>query len=107
MAEPVDKTLETLKKKYSVDSIGKNKSKTSRFDKTKLKTYALIAVLIVVFVMLAYYSYSRFVTQRITEPMYEKKDDIKVKNFDLRQTVNKLNAIQDKILRRLSDSVGI
>jgi hypothetical protein len=72
-----------------------------------LYSYVFMGVLAVVLIMLLYYAYNRFVENSINEPFTEgteQERDDPVDDFNLREAIKELQAIQKRVLSTLSET---
>ncbi len=83
---------------------------TSTYDKSKISTYIVYAVLSIVLIVLIYFAYSKF--QENAKGDDNCKDDSKggsalVADYNLRDEISDINKKQSTIMKRLSSDTGL
>jgi len=80
-------------------------------EKSKLTTYILYGVCIIGLIVILYIAYSRFISNSECdddEPKKIKKEkDEPVSDYNLYEAIDELKAIQQNVLRNISDDVNI
>jgi len=99
-----DKSDATIDNK--LNNLDKNAENNESDSNSKYKM-VFTGILILVLIALLYYSYNRFVTNKITEPMtkgVEQERDDPVIDFNLREAIKELQNIQKNVLSTLSEA---
>ena len=115
MTDTVQKSTEvpnTPSETKIADKTAENKdpSKDEVTQSTSTYNYIFIGVLSVVLILLLYYAYSRFVENSVEEPFTkepaQERDD-PVIDFNLREAIKELQALQRNIMSTISDNSDI